>query len=169
MVFKGRDSIMENKKGYRPRKYTHIDYEALLIYIMKHDLTGEQTSEEFGIHRVTISKKVKELEEKAKKEENKELSKIISLYKEYTSYHRSHKGQMNKRTQFVIRMLVEKPVFIKGKLDNTMENLHQREEALKQSENNYTQAAKQLGITRQALTKTIGNKERIKKEFEKER
>lgn len=169
MVFKGRDSIVENNKGYRPRKYTHIDYEALLIYIMKHNLTVEEAAEQFGIHRVTISRKVKELEEVAEKQDKNNLLKIISLYKEYTAFNQSHKNQMDKKTQFVIGLLKEKPVVVKGRLETIIEQLNQRENILEQSENNYTRAAKRLGITRQALSKSIGNKERIKKEFEKER
>lgn len=30
---------MKEKKEIRPREYTHIDYEALLVYVMKNQLT----------------------------------------------------------------------------------------------------------------------------------
>ena len=33
---------MENKKTVKPKQYSHIDYEALLIYIMKNHISMEQ-------------------------------------------------------------------------------------------------------------------------------
>jgi hypothetical protein len=46
------------KFPYKPKQITHIDYEALLIYVIKHDLTLEQAQEEFGISRRTIDRNI---------------------------------------------------------------------------------------------------------------
>ncbi len=46
----------ENEKRIKPREYSHIDYEALLIYAMKNHISVEKAIKENGltISRITV-------------------------------------------------------------------------------------------------------------------
>ena len=54
---------MENKKIYRPKTYTHIDYEALVIYAMKFRVSIEQALRDNNIEiaRSTVVRNIKKL------------------------------------------------------------------------------------------------------------
>lgn len=67
---------MKDKKEVKPKQYSHIDYEALLIYIMKNHISMEQAIEELNLNiaRSTIVRNINKI-----KKEDKENS-IIDLY-----------------------------------------------------------------------------------------
>lgn len=46
---------------YKQKGYNHIDYEALLIYALKKELTLEQVAQEFDISRRTLSRRINDL------------------------------------------------------------------------------------------------------------
>ena len=76
---------MENKKEVKPKQYSHIDYEALLIYIMKNHISMDQAIEELDLNiaRATVTRNINKI--KADNNENA----VIDLYQKiYT-----HKNQ----------------------------------------------------------------------------
>ena len=71
------------KFPYRPREYSHIDYEALIIDIMKKGYTRREWDEVYGISSRTIIRKIYCIED-----ENPEL---INLYREVAKYRKEQK------------------------------------------------------------------------------
>ena len=54
---------MENKKAVKPKQYSHIDYEALLIYIMKNHISMDQAIEELDLNiaRATVTRNINKI------------------------------------------------------------------------------------------------------------
>lgn len=133
-----------SKFPYVPREYTHIDYEAMIIDIMKKAYTKKQAAEQYGISDRTINRKIKEMENK-----NPQL---VAFYRE-VAYYRKHKKPLPDNLQQIVDGLEEKEVFIGGIYDK-------REQELLEKEREYT-ATKMAGISD---TKAYGSK-RTRKDF----
>lgn len=96
------------KFPYRPRKYTHIDYEAMAIDIMKRGYSSRQAEDEYGISRKTIKRNVEKLEQK-----NPRLYQLYSAVMHY----RKIQCELPENIQSEIVALESKEVFIGGICD----------------------------------------------------
>ncbi len=69
---------------YKQKKIDHIDFEALLIYILKQGYTADEAADKFGVSRRTISRRINTAE-------NKEL---VNMYREVADNrkHRRNNG-----------------------------------------------------------------------------
>lgn len=141
------------KYPYKPREYTHIDYEALIIDIMKKGYTRREWSDIYEIDSRTISRKINDMEIK-----NPEL---IRLYREVSSYRKAQKTLPTDLKQKV-EMLEEKEIFLCGIYDKRRELLLSREreynEKLQQGMT-VAKASKEVGIGR--ASKTIDTLNRL--------
>lgn len=141
------------KFPYRPREYTHIDYEALLVDIMKNGYTRREWDEVYGISSRTIIRKIYCIED-----ENPEL---ISLYREVSSYRKMQKA-LPEHLQIKVDMLQEKKIFHGGIYDKKREELLAQEkqynEKLLQGKG-VAEASKEVGRGR--MSKAIDTLNRI--------
>lgn len=112
------------KFPYRPRKYTHIDYEAMAIDIMKRGYSSRQAEEEYGISRKTIKRNVEKLEQK-----NPRLYQLYSAVMHY----RKIQCELPENIQSEIVALESKEVFIGGICDQRESELLKREKAFIES------------------------------------
>lgn len=67
----------KSERELKPRQYSHIDYEALLIYAMKRHISVEKSIEENGltIAKSTVVRNIR----KIKQEKDRDLS-VIEFY-----------------------------------------------------------------------------------------
>lgn len=75
---------------YKQKGIDHIDYEALVIYMLKKGLTADEAAQKFEISRRTVSRRICELE-------NKEL---LNMYREVADNrkHRRNNGiELNRK------------------------------------------------------------------------
>lgn len=131
-----------SKFPYMPREYTHIDWRAMLIDIMKKGYTKFEAAEQYGISDRTIGRKVYAVQEYD--------SDIVELYREVSRF-RKMKKPLPKRLQEIVNNLPEEEVFIGGIYDK-------REAELMKLEKEYTEkimngqgakeASKECGTTR---------------------
>lgn len=133
-----------SKFPYVPREYTHIDYEAMIIDIMKKGYTKKQAAEQYGINDRTISRKINKVQ--------KENPNLVELYRE-VAYYRKHQKPLPTELQQIVDNLEVKEVFVGGIYDK-------REQELLEKERQYT-ATKMAGISD---TEAYGNK-RMSKDF----
>lgn len=91
------------KLPYKQKGYSHIDFEALLIYTLKQDLPVEEAANKFGISRRTFQRKINEIE-------NREL---VELYKKVAD-NRKHSRKNEIEIVCKIDALGEKPIVIGG-------------------------------------------------------
>lgn len=112
------------KFPYVPREYTHIDYEAMMIDIMKKGYTKKQAAEQYGISDKTITRKIKALEN--------EGNQYVPIYRQVANY-RKHKYKLPEELQKIVDSIEAKPVFIGGIYDK-------REKELIEKERMYTQS-----------------------------
>jgi len=141
------------KFPYRPREYTHIDYEALIIDIMKNGYTRREWDEIYGISSRTIIRKIYCIEE-----ENPEL---ISLYREVAIYRKMQKI-LPLQLQMKVDMLEEKQIFHGGIYDKKREALLSQEKEYNQKlqqGKGIKEASKEVG--RERMSKAIDTLNRI--------
>lgn len=129
------------KFPYRPREYTHIDYEALIIDIMKNGYTRREWDEIYGISSRTIIRKIYCIED-----ENPEL---IELYREVSKYRKAQKMLPDHLKQKV-DMLDEREIFLCGIYDK-------KRELLLSQEKQYNEKLQQ-GMTVEMASKEVGRK-----------
>jgi len=144
------------KFPYRPREYTHIDYEALLIDIMKNGYTRREWDEIYGISSRTIIRKIYCIED-----ENPEL---ISLYREVSRYRKMQKT-LPLQLQMKVDMLEHKEIFHGGIYDKKREMLVGQEKAYNdklQQGKGVAEASKEVGRSR--MSKAIDTLNRIELE-----
>lgn len=144
------------KFPYRPREYTHIDYEALLIDIMKNGYTRREWDEVYGISSKTILRKIYVIED-----ENPDL---IALYREVSKY-RKMQRPLPAQLQTQVDMLEEGEIFQGGIYDKKREALlsQEREYHKKLQEGKgVIQASKAVG--RERMSKAIDTLNRIELE-----
>ena len=141
------------KFPYRPREYTHIDYEALLIDIMKKGYTRREWDEVYGISSRTIIRKIYCIED-----ENPEL---ISLYREVSKYRKMQKA-LPLQLQIKVDMIQDKEIFHGGIYDKKREQLLSQEkeynQKLQQGES-VAEASRKIG--RERMSKAIDTLNRI--------
>lgn len=106
------------KFPYIPREYTHINYRAMIIDIMKKGYSKKQAAEQYGIHDRTISRKIHIVE--------KTDPDLVMLYREVSSYKKRQK-QLPPNLQKEVDELPEEEVFIGGIYDKREKELMERE------------------------------------------
>ena len=102
------------KFPYRPREYTHIDYEAVIIDILKKGYKRRDWDNIYEVDSRTITRKIYEVEEY-----NPEL---VALYREVSEY---RKKQMPLPQDLIDRIerLKSKEIFLCGVCDNKKSEL----------------------------------------------
>lgn len=100
------------KFPYMPREYTHIDWRAMLIDIMKKGYTKEQAADQYGITSRTIARKVYKVEDEY----------IVNLYRK-VAYYRKHQKSLPHELQEEVDGLPEEEVFIGGVYDKREQEL----------------------------------------------
>ncbi|MBR6504208.1 MAG: hypothetical protein IKT41_00550 [Clostridia bacterium] len=113
------------KFPYKPREYTHINWRAMLIDIMKKGYTKHQAAEQYEISHRTIARKVYEVEDEY----------IVNLYREVAGYRKRQKP-LPSELQEIVDALPAEEVFIGGIYDKKLEELN------KLGEDYYDQLAK---------------------------
>ena len=103
-----------SKFPYMPREYTHINWRAMLIDIMKKGYTKNEAEEQYEVSSRTISRKVYEVE--------KEDKDIVSLYREVSKY-RKRKEKLPFQLQEAVDDLPDEIIFIGGIYDKKVEEL----------------------------------------------
>lgn len=108
-----------DKFPYKPREYTHIDYEALIIDILKKGYKRRELDEVYeGISSRTITRKISVVE--------KNNPDLIALYREVAKYRKQQK-MLPMELQEKIDMLEEKEIFLGGVCDKRREELLEKE------------------------------------------
>ena len=106
------------KFPYRPREYTHIDYEAVIIDILKKGYTRREWNDVYEVDSRTITRKIYDIEEK-----NPDL---VSLYRKVSEYRRRQK-QLPEELIKAIEELEEKEIYLCDICDKKREELLKRE------------------------------------------
>lgn len=164
---------MENKKTVKPKQYSHINYEALLIYIMKKHISMDQAIEELNLNiaRATVTRNINKI--KADNNENA----IIDLYQKiYT--HKNQNKVLPKSLQNQIDELPELEVVKKDGLEDLYKKLSYMKEIVEICNGNLAEAARVISagktilgnikITRQGLTKDLKRYEIVKEAYEQQ-
>ena len=164
---------MKDKKEVKPKQYSHIDYEALLIYIMKNHISMEQAIEELNLNiaRSTIVRNINKI-----KKEDKENS-IIDLYQNiYTP--NSQKKELPEFLKNQIDELPELEVVKKEELEDLYKKLSYMKEISEMCNGNLAEATRVINegntilgnikITRQGLGKDLKRYEIVKEAYEQQ-
>lgn len=130
---------------YKQKGYDHIDFEALLIYILKQGLTIDEAVEQFGTSRRTINRRINSME-------NKELA---QLYKEVAD-NRKHSRKDSLDIIERIEELEERPIVLRGINDR------RREELLK-IESEFNELCKTMTKDEAANKMGLGSRDRVYK------
>jgi len=131
------------KFPYKPREYTHIDWRAMLIDIMKKGYTKEQAAEQYEINSRTIARKVYKVDDNY----------IVDLYREVSGY-RKRQQPLPQKLQEIVDDLPEEEVFIGGVYDK-------KEQELMELDKNYNaKLADRINVTGASA---ICGKERVSK------
>ena len=107
------------KFPYRPREYTHIDYEAVVIDILKKGYKRREWKDIYGIDSKTINSKMYDVEDI-----NPEL---IELYREVSDYRKRQKPLPQELLDRIDR-LKTKQIFLGDVCDNKRAELLEKEE-----------------------------------------
>ena len=164
---------MEEKK-IKPKQYSHIDYEALLVYMMKRGISAEKALQEHGLEiaRSTLIRNI----EKMKKEKGRDLS-IIQFYQ--TRYvPNMQKSKLPEEIVMRINEFEEKPVVVKNELDDLYNKLKTMNEIVEECGGNVAEAARRINsgttalgaikpISVQGLRKDIKYYEKTREKLEK--
>lgn len=162
---------MENKdqSKFKPKQYTHIDYEALLIYVMKNRTSVENAviELELKVARSTIVRNINKLKEQG--------SQIVRLYQEEYATN-MQKKELPVGIAEKIDQLPKKEIRIKNELEDVYFKLTMMKEILDSCDGNLTQAARVISsgntplgnfkITRQGLTKDLKYYEKVKEKYQ---
>ena len=130
----------EETKRIKPKQYSHIDYEALLIYAMKRHISIERAIEENGltIARSTVTRNISRI----KKEKGRNCD-IINFYQNvYVP-----KYQKTKLPEDIIRAIEgfpEKEVKIKTELEDVYNKLYTMNEIVKACDGNISEATRKI-------------------------
>ena len=164
---------MENKKAVKPKQYSHIDYESLLIYIMKKHISMDQAIEELDLNiaRATVTRNINKI--KADNNENA----VIDLYQKiYT--HKNQNKVLPKFLQSQIDELPELEVVKKDGLEDLYKKLSYMKEIAEMCNGNLAEAARVISagktilgnikITRQGLGKDLKRYEIVKEAYEQQ-
>lgn len=142
------------KFPYMPREYTHINWRAMLIDIMKKGYTKFEAADQYEINDRTIARKVYKVQEYDPD--------IVELYRKVSRYRKMQKP-LPKELQEMIDSLPEEEVFIGEIYDKREEELIRLEkEYTKRILNGQgaTEASKECGTTR--VSKSLNTLYRIK-------
>lgn len=113
---------MEQKSSIRPKQYTHINYTALLIYMMKNRVSMEQAMLDNGLNiaKSTVTRNLRKIEKDLK--EGEEEFEIIQLYKnEYLA--NVQKVKFPERIKEKIENLPNREVIEKDELEDLYKKL----------------------------------------------
>lgn len=162
---------MDNKKStdkVKPKQYSHIDYEALLIYVMKKRISVSKVIEELelDISRATIVRNINKIN---KQSDGK--NEVINLYqKKYVP--NMQKSKMPWKIAAKINALPEKGVIVKDELEELYDKLSKMKEILDQCDGNLTEATRRINsgntilgnvhISRQGFGKNIQRFQKVK-------
>lgn len=165
----------EKASNIKPKQYTHIDYEALLIYAMKHHISLERAIEEnnLAIARSTVIRNIRKMKKEATRDNT-----IIEFYQEeYVPNYQ--KSELSPRIIQVIDSLPLKRVVIKNELDDLYYKLSTMNEIVQICNGNITEATRKINsgqtilgnvkpISVQGLGKNIKYFQKIKEIMEEE-
>ena len=158
-------------KKVKPKQYTHIDYEALLIYVMKNHTSVVQAIEdlEIDIARSTIVRNINKLK--------KENSSIVNLYQNFYICN-MQKKQLPEELQYKINSLEERKIVDKNELEDLYQKLLYMKKIVEQCDGNVAMAARTISngttilgdikITTQGLQKNLKRYEIVEKEYKKQ-
>ena len=130
---------------YKQKGYDHIDFEALLIYILKQEMTIDEAVEQFGTSRKTINRRINSME-------NKEL---VQLYKEVAD-NRKHRVKDSIEVTEKIGKLQQRPIVLRGINDR-------RKEELLKIESEFNELCKTMTKDAAAKKMGLGSRERVHK------
>lgn len=108
------------KFPYRPRTYTHINYRAMVIDIMKREYTKFQAEEAYGISSRTIARKIISLEQSDPE--------LVYLYRQVAKYRKSQQPLPTDLQQMVDE-LQDEEIFVGNITDKREEELLEREKS----------------------------------------
>ncbi len=139
----------ETESKIKPKQYSHIDYEALLIYTMKRHISLERAIEENGltIARSTVIRNIR----KMKKEKGKNLD-IINFYQDvYVPKYQT--PELPEEILRAINELPDKNVVIKGELDDLYRKLSIMNQIVEACNGNITKATEKINSGQTPLGK----------------
>ena len=141
----------EQEKEIKPKQYSHIDYEALLIYAMKKHISIERAIEENGltIARSTVTRNIR----KMKEEKNGNLD-IIEFYQN-VYVPNCQKSKLPDSIIKVIDTFPEKEVVIKNELEDLYKKLYTMNEIVEACNGNVAEATRKINS---GQTRTWKNK-----------
>ena len=102
------------KFPYKPREYSHIDYEAIIIDILKKGYKRREWDDVYEIDSRTINRKIHEIE--------KENPSLVELYKQVSSY-RKKQRHLPMELQQAIDELEAREIYICGIYDKKREEI----------------------------------------------
>lgn len=141
------------KFPYKPREYTHIDYEAIIIDILKKGYRRREWEDVYEVGSRTITRKIHDIE--------KTNPDLILLYREVSKY-RKRQRELPRNLQIEIDKLEEKEIFLGGIYDKKREELLAQESEYNKKlldGKGVIQASKELGKGR--ISKRIDTLNRI--------
>lgn len=166
---------MSKEKKVKPKKYTHIDYIALLTHVMKRRISVESAIDELelNISRSTIVRNIKKIKETGNEEEKE----IINLYQEQYVPN-MQKDEFPESLQLKIDNLPEKGIINKNELEDLYNKLYRMKQIIESCNGNIAEAARvissgttilgNVSITPQGLNKVIKKFEQVKEEYYKQ-
>lgn len=163
---------MERPNEIRPKQYTHIDYEGLLIYAMKNRRSIEESLKELDIDiaRSTVGRNLKKLKNKSKG-----TNQVIEFYRDL---YVPNMQTMPEWLKAMIEKLPDKDVIIKDKFEDLHQILLQMKQVVDESGGNISEAARRINegstslgniknITPQGLRKDMLRLQQIEKAIAK--
>ena len=164
-----------NKQGkIKPKQYTHIDYEALLIQAMKERCSIEKCLATNGlkIARSTVIRNIRKIKESGGD------SSIIDLYeKQYVP--NLQKKELPENLQQRIENLPSRPVVTKPELEDLLRKLSIMEKIVEQANGSYAEAARIISsgttllgnvtISHTGVEKNMKHYQEIKRELAREK
>jgi hypothetical protein len=165
----------EKASNIKPKQYSHIDYEALLIYAMKHHISLERAIEENGlvIARSTVIRNIRKMKQDVSRDNS-----IIEFYQE--EYVPScQRPELPARIIRGIASLPQKKVVIKNELEDLYNKLSIMNAIVQACDGNLAEATRKINsgqtilgnvkpISIQGLGKNIKYFQEIKEIMEKE-
>lgn len=128
---------------YKQRTLTHIDFEALVIHMLKQELTVDEAASKYDISPRTIRRRINELE-------NTEL---VELYREVAD-NRKHRKQDSIEIREKIELLEERQFILGGINDK-------REQELLKVEAEYYKLCQTMGKREAAIKMGYGDRDRV--------
>lgn len=153
--------MAEEEKKIKPKQYSHIDYEALLIYAMKNHISLEKAMEEneLAIARSTVIRNIRRM-----KQEKGRDTRIIEFYQQvYVPNYQ--KSELPEKIVQAIEELPEKRVVIKNELEDLYNKLYIMNEIVKASDGNMAEATRKINSGQTRIRKGIDFKTRFRKRY----